>query len=88
MSTTWLPAHCGCGCRPVSACAPGCPCPECQPGPGIDYRPLHYNVTAAKRARMNVLLAELDRRPLSDSEDAELDQLIEIYLRGPRPVER
>jgi hypothetical protein len=48
----------------------------------------NHNVTAARRARMNVLLGELDRRTLTDSEGAELDQLIEIYLRGPLPVER
>lgn len=29
--------QCGCGCRPRTATADGCPCRECQPGPGINF---------------------------------------------------
>ena len=33
----WGPSHCTCGCRKPEATAPGCPCRQCQPGPGINF---------------------------------------------------
>lgn len=37
MAADWRPSHCTCGCRDPKASAAGCPCRECQPGPGIDF---------------------------------------------------
>lgn len=33
----WGPAHCTCGCRKPEATGAGCPCAQCQPGPGINF---------------------------------------------------
>lgn len=52
----WGPAYCGCGCRPEEATEPGCPCRQCQPGPGINFiRGL------AKIAKRNAELMAADR---------------------------
>lgn len=72
--------HCGCGCRPADACAPGCPCSECQPGPGLDHAARRHNAVGTRRARMRDLLKEQDHRTLTSGEIAELDDLIVLYL--------
>lgn len=33
----WGSPHCSCGCREKAPVQDGCPCKECQPGPGIDF---------------------------------------------------
>ncbi len=89
--TPWLPAHCSCGCRKAEATADGCPCKECQPGPGIDYPALRAvrngdigrslspfsGMRARDRTRMNHLL---EKDPLTKDEEAELDGLLNVYL--------
>lgn len=74
----WLAAQCGCGCRPADA-APGCPCKECQPGPGID----HMAGRGAKARARNDRLRDLLHRPeedLTEAETAELDGLLHWYI--------
>ena len=68
--------HCGCGCRPAG-CAPGCPCKECQPGPGIDYLSRHQGRRRTSRARINHLL----RIPDADMTGAERDELEDLLTR-------
>lgn len=70
---------CGCGCR-KETCAPGCPCRECQPGPGIDYGHRRRAVFRSYRRRMDELLRRGDT--LSPAEAEELDQLLLWYLHG------
>lgn len=73
----WGPAHCGCGCRPEDAHADGCPCPECQPGPGIDYLARSGRMTARRQRRIQELL----RKPrLTPEEESELDDLLHWYI--------
>lgn len=72
----WRSAQCGCGCRPVEATDPGCPCAECQPGEGLSYGHRH-NVQVSDRLRMRVLL---QRRLLTPDEEAELDGLLAAYI--------
>lgn len=62
--------QCGCGCRPVGLEA-GCPCPECQPGPGISYRLRHR--TRIRHARIRVLMGKAQ---LTEDEAGELDALL------------
>ena len=84
-------APCRCGCRDKSATTTGCPCRQCQPGPGIDYqarrtvrnadigrslRP-RTGMSTRDRTRMNHLL---EKDPLSKDDEAELDQILNIYL--------
>ena len=72
MSTAYTP--CQCGCRPETATAPGCACPECQPGPG-----LHDAGADRRRDRMMTLL---QRKYLTEIEEAELDGLFDRYVHG------
>lgn len=65
--------HCGCGCRPADATEPGCPCIECQPGPGIIRNP-----SANRRQRRIQEL--LMRETLTGDEEAELDDLLHLYI--------
>lgn len=64
--------HCGCGCRPVG-CEPGCPCPECQPGPGLDLRRKHNARSLRHSDRLKDLL---ERSVLTMQEERELDRLM------------
>lgn len=70
-----LGAQCGCGCRPESATEPGCPCKECQPGPGIDHEGNQGFKERHRRERLRYLLAK-DTDLLTDSEVEELDGLL------------
>lgn len=72
--------HCGCGCRPAAARAPGCPCKECQPGPGIDHERRRHNTVAVRRERLRELLSKQDFRTLTAEEDQELEGLLHLYL--------
>lgn len=69
--------HCGCGCRPPDVAEPGCPCKECQPGPGVDHEAKRYKVTVMRRKRMQYLLV---KDPLTPDEAEELDGLLHLYL--------
>ena len=62
--------------------ASGCPCPECQPGPGIDYIGNGRVRTATRRAEMALLLKKSDRGTLTDAETQRLDGLLHDYLHG------
>lgn len=75
-----LSPHCGCGCRPRGATEPGCGCPECQPGPGLDHASRRNNLVATRRERLKELIAEQEFRVLSDAEQTEMDSLIHLYL--------
>lgn len=70
----WLAAQCGCGCRPAGL-APGCPCPECQPGPGIDHTAGRSAKSKQRAARLRHLLQKPEDE-LSPDEVAELDGLL------------
>lgn len=72
---------CGCGCRPQHTEGPGCPCRQCQPGPGIDFPGQRRSRLRQSRGRMQYLLAQ-DFDRLSVPEQQELDQLLEMYLHG------
>jgi hypothetical protein len=71
-----------CGCKPCAARRrkqghrPGCPCPECQPGLGIDYGLNRNNRAKARRERMKDLL---QRDLLSPAEEQELEELLHLY---------
>lgn len=69
--------HCGCGCRPPGATEQGCPCRECQPGPGVDHTAKRRKVTVMRRGRMQYLLA---KDPLTADEAEELDGLLHLYI--------
>lgn len=75
-----------CGCERCTARrsklrdASGCPCPECQPGPGVDHELVRRNSVAVRRARLRELLNEQDFRTLTELEDAELEGLLHLYL--------
>lgn len=58
----------------------GCPCPQCGPGPGIDFVAQRNSGRAARMRRMSFLLKEQDHRDLWPDEEAELDGLLHIYL--------
>ena len=75
-----LSPHCGCGCRPRGATEPGCGCPECQPGPGLDHSSRRNNLVATRRTRLKELIAEQEFRRLSTAEEEELEGLIHLYL--------
>lgn len=68
---------CGCGCRRAETFGPGCPCPECQPGPGINHLGRHNLRSRQRTLRMTELLKRDD---LSPEEAAELDDLLHVYL--------
>lgn len=69
-----------CGCPRCTAHDPEtCPCPECQPGPGIDYGAVQDRLTASRRTRMNALL-RVPYEDLRPGERRELDDLLAIYL--------
>lgn len=76
----WLSAHCGCGCRSRGATEPGCGCPECQPGPGLDHASRRHNLVATRRERLKDLLADQEFRRLSEDEETELEALLHLYL--------
>lgn len=78
--TELLSPHCGCGCRPRSATAPGCGCPECQPGDGLDHASRRCNRVATRRARLKELIAEQEFRRLTADEEEEMDELVHLYL--------
>lgn len=59
--------------------APGCPCPECQPGPGVDHLGNRHRLTVQRKTRMNTLLA-IEWERLTTEEQGELNDLISIYL--------
>lgn len=65
-----LGAQCSCGCRTEDAEGPGCPCPECQPGPGLNFVVRRKHVL--RTARIQALLA---KGTLSPEEDRELEAL-------------
>lgn len=65
--------HCGCGCRPAAALSPGCPCKECQPGPGIDHGAWSSSKEKQRRARLSHLLR---LEELTEAEAGELDGLL------------
>jgi len=71
--------HCGCGCRPAG-CADGCPCKECQPGPGIDFRTEQIETASRRRKRMQALLRRGD--DLTTVEQLELDDLLSVMIHG------
>jgi hypothetical protein len=87
-----MDAPCGCGCRPAG-CEPGCPCKQCQPGPGIDFRTgrrsswdpentawgARRSEDAQARSRMVLLL---ERTHLDPLEQEELDGLLTRYVHG------
>lgn len=72
----WLAAPCGCGCRPEGL-EPGCPCPECQPGDGIDHEASQGIRERLTRTRMKELLL---KEPLSPEEAEELDGLLHWHI--------
>lgn len=74
---TLTPNHCGCGCRPAGATEPGCPCPECQPGPGVNYTVRRSQAYQRRAARMRVLL---EKDELTKEENAELEELFAHYI--------
>ena len=55
---------------------PGCPCKECQPGPGLNFESIRWNRVKNRQARLRALLQkdELTRR-----EQDELDMLLHLY---------
>lgn len=77
-----------CQCKPCKvrrqekSRAPGCPCAECQPGPGIDYVGNGRVRTATRRAEMQLLLRKSARDELTDAEADRLDGLLHEYLHG------
>lgn len=74
--TAWFRCACPrCAGRDPDAC----PCPECQPGPGIDHLAGHNRLSVLRRARMTELLDRLDETLTTDERD-ELDHLVSIYL--------
>lgn len=74
----WLPATCGCGCRPRGLLADGCPCRECQPGQGL-HKPSEQQ--AAERKKETRMMLLLHRTFLSLEEQDELDVLLDWYIR-------
>lgn len=69
--------HCGCGCRPAG-CTPGCPCKECQPGPGIPHLSKHPARSQRHSRRMTELLR---KETLTAHEEQELDRLLNRITR-------
>lgn len=80
MSVDVTSPHCGCGCRP-KGCAPGCPCPECQPGPGIDYGACRLAGRGRRRDRLHTLLFRMASGSLPDDEAQELETLLDDLTR-------
>lgn len=78
---TW--AQCACpGCKDRRAergHASGCPCPECQPGPGIDHSAGQSRREKLRRERLKVLLARPDD-DLTPEEREEMDDLLSWYI--------
>lgn len=67
---------CGCGCRPAG-CEPGCPCKECQPGPGLNHRAVQRQKSRDLGFRMQSLLR---REHLTEAEERELEDLIHVMI--------
>lgn len=80
MSVDVTSPHCGCGCRPAG-CAPGCPCRECQPGPGIDHIARYRERRPARRTRLNRLL-RMPEESMTDAERDELENLLDGLVHG------
>ncbi len=72
----WDYTPCSCGCRTPDA-PDQCGCPQCSPGPGIDFRAGYRDVSyqeRSERRRMETLLAATE--PLTPTQRQELDVLI------------
>lgn len=57
----------------VLACPGRCPCPECQPGPGVDFEGRQSLKARKRSARLRALLEKPDP---TAAEDAELEELL------------
>jgi hypothetical protein len=77
----WGPAYCTspcCAARRAQLEHPDeCGCPECQPGPGLDFNSIRHNRVRQRQARLRVLL---QRENLTTREQAELDELLHLYV--------
>lgn len=82
--TSW--AQCTCkrctARRRVKALLDGCPCKQCQPGPGLDFSWKLSQRGRTQRLRLKVLLAKNDRGELTPDEETELDGMCHDYLFG------
>lgn len=68
--------------RAERSLADGCPCKECQPGPGIDFDHGAGVRTATRRAEMRLLLKKNDAGTLTPAEEDRLDYLCHDYIYG------
>jgi hypothetical protein len=59
-----------------------CPCPECQPGRGIDFEAQLGSRTIRRRAELRALLLKNDLGGLTATEEARLDKLCSVYVMG------
>jgi hypothetical protein len=66
----------------VKSLRDGCPCKECQPGPGIDFDRGAGVRTATRRAELRLLLKKNDEGLLTPAEEDRLDELCHQYLYG------
>lgn len=82
-AASWAQCSCTrCAARRARLHASGCPCKECQPGPGIDYDRGIGVRTATRRAEMRLLLKKNDQGTLTPAEETRLDELCHQYLYG------
>ena len=80
---SWAQCSCTrCAARRALLHASGCPCKECQPGPGIDYGRGIGVRTATRRAELTLLLRKNDRAELTPAEENRLDDLCQQYIYG------
>lgn len=82
--TSWAQCQCErCAARRLAkSLLSGCPCKECQPGPGIDYGRGTGARTATRRAELTLLLRKNDRGELTPAEENRLDDLCQQYIYG------
>jgi hypothetical protein len=78
----WGPSACGCAdCAPRlrRAEAPGCPCRQGQPGPGINFLGSYSLRSRMRTQRIDTLLR---KKELTPQEEAELDDLLHSIIHG------
>lgn len=71
-----------CTARRAQLLGSGCPCPECQPGSGVDFEARLGSRTVRRRAELRALLAKNDLGGLTAAEEARLDELCSVYVMG------